>query len=81
MSEYNHDRAKVLCPEAAAEVERLRDVLKEALETIDAQSDDLNYMQVLILSVLFVPRTVTLRAKPFDIKRPVVICVMPFNPS
>lgn len=48
MSEYNHDRAKVLCPEAAAEVERLRDVLKEALETIDAQSDDLNYMQVLI---------------------------------
>lgn len=27
---YNHERAKVLCPEAAAEVERLRNVMSEA---------------------------------------------------
>ena len=32
MSEYNHDRAKVLCPEAAAEVERLREELAELKE-------------------------------------------------
>lgn len=41
MSEYNHDRAKVLCPEAAAEVERLREELAELKEKAESDHDSL----------------------------------------